>query len=295
MKCPAFGYSAVTSAEEATALLGELGDDAKVLAGGQSLIPLLSLRLARPGYLVDINGIEELSFLECEHDLRVGAMTRHRAVEQASMLQHGQWAAFGEAARLVGHLPIRIRGTLGGSLAHGDPSAEFPLVAVTMDGELTVQSKAGKRLIPAAEFFQGFLSTSLEPDELLAGMRVAAPPPGTVTAFEEFAERSGDFALAAVCCGVCLGEDGTCSWARIGVGGVASTPVRLGEAEQALMGSRLTDSTIDEACAVVAGSLEPTTDSKADATFRRELMSLLTGRALRRLREQRRGPAGRDI
>lgn len=295
MKCPAFGYSAVTSVEEATALLSEFGDDAKVLAGGQSLVPLLSLRLARPGYLVDINGIEDLSLLECEQDLLVGAMTRHRAVEQAPKLQRGQWAAFSEAARLVGHLPIRIRGTLGGSLAHADPSAEFPLVAVTMDGELIARSKTSRHLIPAAEFFQGFLTTSLEPDELLVGMRVAAPPPGTVTAFEEFAERSGDFAIVAVCCGVCLDEGGMCSWARIGVGGVASTPVRLGEAEQALVGSRLTDSAIDEACAVVAGSLEPITDSKADAPFRRELMSLLTGRALRRLRNQGRGSAGRDM
>jgi len=167
--------------------------------------------------------------------------------------------------------------------------------ALRRKSELIAQSKTSKRLIPAAEFFHGFLTTSLEPDELLVGMRVAAPPPGTVTAFEEFAERSGDFAIAAVCCGVCLDEHGACSWARIGVGGVASTPVRLGEAEQALTGSRLTDSAIDEACAVVAGSLKPTTDSKADAPFRRELMSLLTGRALRRLRDQRRGPAGRGM
>jgi CO/xanthine dehydrogenase FAD-binding subunit len=256
---------------------------------------LLNLRLARPDYLVDINGVEDLSLLECERDLWVGAMTRHRVVEQAPKLQRGEWAAFGEAAQLIGHLPIRVRGTLGGSLAHGDPSAEFPLVAVTLDGEVTARSKTSKRLIPAAEFFHGFLTTSLEPDELLVGLRVAAPPPGAVTAFEEFAERAGDFAIAAVCCGVCLDEGGTCSWARIGVGGVASTPVRLGEAEHVLMGSRLTDSAIDEACAVAAGSLEPTTDSKADATFRRELVSLLTGRALRRLRDQHRGSAATGI
>ncbi|MHB1987974.1 MAG: FAD binding domain-containing protein [Acidimicrobiales bacterium] len=286
MKCPPFGYYSATSADEAVSLLSELGSDAKVLAGGQSLIPLLALRLSRPSHLVDVNPITELSFLDCSSELSIGALTRHRAVETAPGLNSAPWQAFGEAARFVGHLPIRTRGTFGGSLAHGDPSAEFPLLAVTLDAEVRVRSTKATRSIQAAQFFTGFLTTALEADELVVDMRVGAPPPGAVTAFEEFAERAGDFAIAAICCGVALGEKGECTWARVGVGGVGPVPLRVGAAEECLLGSELSSSAIAEASDAVATSLEPTSDARADALFRRELMSELTSRALVRLRKQ---------
>lgn len=286
MKPPPFGYARPSTPGEVTALLRDLGPDAKVLAGGQSLVPLLNFRLAQPSYLVDVNGVDGLGHLECNSELTMGALARHRALERAATLRESPWSAFAEGVALIGHLPVRVRGTVGGSLAHADPSAELPLLATTFGGVVVAQSSEGTREIPIDSFFRGFLTTSLEPTELLTEVRISGPPPGAVSAFEEFAERSGDFAIIAVCCVLALGEDGLCRWARIGVAGAESTPRRATEAEDSLVGAPLSEAAIRDAASIVERSFEPISDTRADATFRRELMQVLTTRVLRRLRDR---------
>jgi CO/xanthine dehydrogenase FAD-binding subunit len=286
MKPPPFGYARPDSVAEATSLLRDLGSEAKVLAGGQSLVPLLNFRLAQPTYLVDVNGLTGLGDVDCESGLAVGALTRHRSLERNPGLRLAPWTAFAEGIRMVGHLPVRVRGTVGGSLAHADPSAELPLLATTFGGAVTAESADATREIPIEDFFQGFLTTSLEPTELLTGVRISEPPLGAVSAFEEFAERSGDFAIVAVCGAMVLGGDGSCRWVRIGVAGAEPAPRRATDAEESLIGRPPTDTAIREAASIVERTFEPVSDTRADAAFRRELMRVLTDRVLHRLSER---------
>lgn len=286
MKPPPFGYARPESVSEATALLHDLGSDAKVLAGGQSLVPLLNFRLAQPTHLVDVNGLTSLGTLDCRSGLSIGALVRHRVLEREPVLREAPWAAFAEGISMVGHLPVRVRGTIGGSLAHADPSAELALLAATYGGSVRAESAHGSREIGIGDFFRGFLATALEPTELLTEVHVDQPPEGAVSAFEEFAERSGDFAIIAVCGVVALGDDGWCSWARLGVAGAEPSPRRATDAEDSLMGRDLSDAAIEDAASTVERSFEPMSDSRADTAYRRELMRLLTARVLRRIRER---------
>lgn len=286
MKPPPFGYARPASVSEATALLHELGTDAKVLAGGQSLVPLLNFRLAQPTHLVDVNGLTGLRSFEWRSGLSIGALVRHRALEREPVLREAPWGAFAEGISMVGHLPVRVRGTIGGSLAHADPSAELALLTATYGGTVRAESARAAREIGFGDFFQGFLMTALEPTELLTEVHVDQPPEGAVSAFEELAERSGDFAIIAVCGVVVVGEDGCCSWARLGVAGAEPSPRRATDAEEGLMGRPLSDAAVEDAAATVERSFEPMSDSRADAAYRRELMRLLTTRVLRRIRER---------
>ncbi len=286
MKPPPFGYARPESLDDAIALLSDLGSDAKVLAGGQSLMPLLNFRLSQPTHLVDVNDLSSLGNLDCNGELSIGALVRHRTLERSATLREAPWTAISEGIRMVGHLPVRVRGTIGGSLAHADPSAELPLLVTTYGGAILAASAARAREIPVDTFFHGFLTTSLEPTELLTEVRVAAPPPGAVSAFEEFTERSGDFAIIAVCGVLALDDDGNCSWARLGVAGAEPAPRRATSAEERLVGESLTDEAIQEAASLVEGNFEPMSDARGDTTYRRELMALLTTRVLRRLRER---------
>jgi carbon-monoxide dehydrogenase medium subunit/6-hydroxypseudooxynicotine dehydrogenase subunit alpha len=283
VKAPPFAYARANSPEEAVSLLAEAGDDAKVLAGGQSLVPLLSFRLARPSVLVDVNPLTELDYLRISDNgtgLAVGALCRHSALERRPDLQ-GPWRAFAEAVPLIGHYPIRARGTVGGSIAHADPSAELPVLCLAFDAEIDAAGPHGRRAISASDFFRGPFSTALAADELLVEARFPAPPAGARTVFEEFSERAGDFALASVCAGV-LVEDGRCTWARIALGGVGPTPLRATAAEQALVGSELEDAAVAEAAELAAGACDPRSDFHASSEFRKELVRELTCRALLR-------------
>lgn len=286
MKPSPFGYARPESLEDATWLLRDLGPDAKVLAGGQSLMPLLNFRLSQPTHLVDVNGLAGLGGLECNAELTIGALVRHRTLERFAAFREAPWRAFSEGIRMVGHLPVRVRGTIGGSLAHADPSAELPLLVTTYGGAIRAASAAGAREIPVDGFFHGFFTTALEPTELLTAVEVPQPPAGAVSAFEEFAERSGDFAVIAVCGLVATGADGSCTWVRLGVAGAEPAPRRAIAAEAGLVGAPLSDEAIREAASIVGGSFEPMSDARADAAYRRELMALLTARVLRRLRER---------
>lgn len=280
MKPPPFEYVAAGSLEEALAALTEHGDEAKLLAGGQSLVPLLAFRLARPSVLVDLNRVAGLDRVELSGDtLLLGSMARQRAVERLPGLRE-RCAMIAEAVELIGHVAIRNRGTVGGSIAHADPAAEWPALAVVLEAQLELAGPRGPRTVPAREFFVSYFTTALEPDEVLTGIRVPIPNGRTGSAFLELSRRHGDFALAGVGALVTLGEDGTAADARLGLIGVGSRPVRAETAEAVLRGRVPDAEAIAEAAAAVTGEIEPTGDIHASEEYRRHLAVVLTRRAL---------------
>jgi carbon-monoxide dehydrogenase medium subunit/6-hydroxypseudooxynicotine dehydrogenase subunit alpha len=284
MKLAPFAFTRATSLDHALELLGELGGDAKALAGGQSLIPLMAFRLAAPAHLVDVSELDEMRYVRVgEAGLALGGTTRHAELERAASDLGPEWTAFTDALPLIGHLPIRTRGTVGGSIAHADPTAELPLLACTFDAVIVVQSRAGRRELPAADFFRGTMTTALDPAELVVEIRFPAPPSGTVSAFEEFSERAGDFALASVCVAAARDEAGVCTWIRVGLGAVASTPVRSPAAEAAYLGTRLDPAASADACAALAQEIRPRGGLHAPAEYRAELAAVLLRRAVARI------------
>jgi len=280
VKPPPFGYVAATSVEEALDALAEHGDEAKLLAGGQSLVPLLAFRLAWPSVLVDLNGVDGLDGAALEDGtLVLGATARERTVERLPGLAE-RCRMIVEAIAHIGHVAIRNRGTVGGSLVHADPAAEWPALAVALDAELDATSKRGTRTIPAQEFFVSYFTTSLEPDEVLTRIRVPLPNGRSGSAFLELARRHGDFALAGVGAHVTLTADGTASDVRLGLIGVGDRPVRASGAEAALRGRIPDEEAVAEAAEAVAGEIEPTGDIHASADYRRHLATVLTRRAV---------------
>jgi CO/xanthine dehydrogenase FAD-binding subunit len=287
MKLSPFAYTRAESVDHALDLLDELGDDAKVLAGGQSLIPLMAFRLAAPSHLVDVSELGEARYVRGgQSGLSVGGTTRHAELEAAASGLPPAWRAFAEALPLIGHLPIRARGTIGGSIAHADPTAELPLLACTFDAAIVVRSRTGRRELPAADFFRGTMTTALDPTELVVEIRFPDPPAGTVSAFEEFSERAGDFALASVCVAAARDDSGVCTWIRVGLGAMASTPVRSPAAEAALLGTRLDAAAADAACAAMAPEIRPRGGLHVPAEYRAELAVVLLRRAVARIYEQ---------
>ncbi|MGH3312988.1 MAG: FAD binding domain-containing protein [Streptomyces sp.] len=283
MKPAAFTYHRARDIEGATRLLAELGDEAKIIAGGQSLVAMMNFRLARPQHLVDISGLTGLDGMRGHPDgaLHIGALTTHHAVETAPSAVLGPgFAVIRDAMRWIGHLPIRTRGTVGGSLAHADSTAEWCLLAVLLDAVLVAQGPGGERRIGAADFFHGYYTTALEPDEIL--VEVVFPRPAPRAALTEFAERKGDFATVAAAVDLDLAPDGgTVRAGRVALGGVAPLPVRVPEAEEVLgrggpAGPRL----FAECAATAADSVDPPTDdSNGSAHYRRVLIRTLVARA----------------
>lgn len=280
MKPPAFAYHDPRTVDEAVALLHRYGDGAKVLAGGQSLLPMLNMRLARPEALIDINRIDTLAYVrEDEGALAVGALARHADVERSPLVARRQ-PLLAEAIRFVGHLQIRNRGTVCGSLAHADPAAELSAVWACLDGRLRIAGPRGTREVGAGEFFLMYFTTCLEPDELLVEARLPVLPERTGWAFLELARRHGDFALVAVACTLRLDESGVIAEARLALTGVGPVPVRAREAEALLAGQRPGPALFDEAAARVRDAVEPDTDIHATADYRRHLAGVLSRRAL---------------
>ncbi len=274
MRAPPFAYARAESFEEALALLAEAGEDAKLLAGGQSLVPLLAYRLARPSHLVDVDRISGLDDIVADGaTLELGPLVRHAQLERTEL--GGACRLLTEAAAQIGHLPIRTRGTLGGSLAHADPSAELPVAVLALDGRIVVSSARGEHEVEAERFFTGPFTTALSSDEAITAVRIAVPHGRSAGAFAEFAVRAGDFALAAATAAAALDDAGRVSWARIALGGVDATPVRAREAEAELVGSELEDDAIHAAAAAAAAGCDPLDDRLADAAYRRELVALL--------------------
>ncbi len=280
MKPAPFDHHPVETVDEALSLLSEHGDEAKVLAGGQSLIPLLGLRLARPAQVVDVNRLDTLATIDTtDGDIRIGALVRHRQAERSEAVQQSN-PLLAAALTHIGHAAIRNRGTVGGSIAHADPAAELPTVLTVLDGSVVVASPRGERTVGAAEFFTGFLSTAIEPDELLVEVRFPGLAAGTGWSFQEFSRRSGDFAVVAVAATLRLAADGTVAEARAAYAGVGSTSVRSTVIDAALVGRPLTAEVCADAARAAAAELDPPDDQTGPAAYRRHLAATLTTRAL---------------
>ncbi len=281
MKPPKFTYACPRSVEEALSLLAQGDEGTKLLAGGQSLVPLLNLRMAQVSSLIDLNRLAELSFIKRENGaLCIGALTRHRQIEVSAEARVAQ-PLLSRAAAEVGHLAIRNRGTIGGSLVHADPAAEWPLVAVALDAHLVLRSQGGTRTIAARDFFLGPLTTAIEPHELLCEIRFPVASSRTVWGFQELCRRPGDFALAAVACQLTLDQNGTCVAAALAVGGAHATPLLIAEVEKVVKGSRGEEGAIREAAEVAAAAVDPPSDVHGSAEFRRHITKVLTARALK--------------
>ena len=281
MKPPPFAYHDPRSFEEALQLVAQYGAEGKILAGGQSLMPMLNSRLLAPSALIDINHIGELDYIrEVDGELRLGALTRQRRIERAAPVR-SRLPLLAEATQLIAHLPIRSRGTIGGSLAHAASTAEYPAALVTLGGQVVARGVRAERLIAAEDFFVTHLTTSLRPEEILSEVRFPIPPAGSGWAFEEFNRRYGDFALAGVAA-LLVGEGRRCRRARLTAIAVGPTPIRLKAAEAILEQGRIDEATFEEAATRASEAVDPGSDLHATAEYRRHLTRLLTVRALRR-------------
>jgi carbon-monoxide dehydrogenase medium subunit len=280
MKLPHVDYEAPKTVSEAVELLAEHQDEASVLAGGQSLIPLLALRLARPEVLIDINGVAELSGVSVADGwVAIGAMTREYVAEESETVAETV-PLLAAALPLIGHEAIRSRGTVGGSLAHADPAAELPAVARALDAEFVVRGQSGERVVPAAEWFEGFLTTSRRPDELLVEVRFPAAGRGAGISFQEVARRHGDFAIVGLAASLTLSE-GAISDARLAFAGLSDVPVRAVDAEDLLVGQEPSAELFDEAARRATDDIDPPADLNGSSDYRRKVAAALVRRGLR--------------
>lgn len=279
MKPAPFHYHAPSTVAEATAMLARYGGDAKVLAGGQSLVPVMAFRLARPGQIVDINGIGALDYVRSEGGkLAIGALARHAAFHEP--VEPGVVGRLlSTVVHSIAHLPIRMRGTFCGSLAHADASSEWCATAATLDAEIVLDSERGQRVVKAADYFKGFLVTDRADDELIVEARLPLLAPGTRFGFEEFSRRAGDYALGLALAVVRV-EGGTVAEARIGVGGAEPFPRRIAEAERAIIGQPLDKAACARAADAAAKAVDPMSDLQADPEYRRDLVRAMVRRAL---------------
>jgi carbon-monoxide dehydrogenase medium subunit len=271
-----FAYHRVHSVDEAVALLAELGDEAKVLAGGLSLVPMMNFRLARPSALIDVTRVEGLSYLRAGSGLRIGALTTHRMVETCrdpAVLE--DYGVLPRSARWIGHYPIRSRGTFGGSIAHADPASEWCLLAVLLDAQVGLTGPDGHREVPAAEFFQGYYTTVASPDEMITELSFPHPAPHAV--LTEFAPRQGDFAVVAAAVSLDV-ADGVCRSGRVVLGGVGAQPVQVETG--VLAGQPAVPATWQAMGEHAATQIDPAEDTHGSGEYRRRLTATLVARAL---------------
>jgi CO/xanthine dehydrogenase FAD-binding subunit len=287
MKAAVFDYVRASSTEEACALLQQHGEDARLVAGGQSLVPMMAMRLARPSWLVDIDAIAGLKYIRADAErLHTGAGTRQRALERDALAARCV-PLLAQALRWVGHVQTRNRGTVGGSLAHADPCAELPLAACVLDARMGARSVRGGRALPAREFFAGAMTTSLAADELVEDIAWPIWREGRVgSAFTEVSVRHGDFALVSAAAQVALDGEGICLRASFGVGGADATPVVFPDLAGSLIGTRLEAHAITGVAASASQRLDPGEDVQASADFRRHLARVLVARALGEARDR---------
>ena len=280
MKPPRFMYHDPTTPAEVLALLHTHADDAKILAGGQSLVPLLNMRLVQPPHLIDINRVDELAYIREAHGgLAIGALTRHRDVEHSLLVQQ-HCPLLAEAMPFIGHAPIRSRGTIGGSIAHADPTAELPTVLLALDGQVQASSVQEKRTIAAQDLFVSELQTSLTSQELLSEVWFPSIPPQSGVAFVEISRRHGDYALVGLATQVTLNQQGLLSAIRIALMGVGPTPLRARRAEALLLDKPPSEQVCDEAALAAIAELAPPTDIHASAEYRCSVAGVLVKRAL---------------
>ncbi len=289
MKPAAFSYLAPRTRKEALELLSRHGERAKLLAGGQTLVPMMNFRLVRPELLIDINGIRDLDYIqESDGVIAIGALTRHRAIEKSKLISRLCPLA-SQAAPNIAHAVIRNRGTIGGSLAHSDPAAEWALVVTALGGELVIESVRGTRRVPAHEFFVAQLTTALAPDELLVEIRLPATSEKIGSAFIEVNRRHGDFALASVAAQITLHAHGTIKQLILALGAVAPVPLNLSRYVRQFQGCHLEEITLEGLSRKIAGEVEPMSDIHASSDFRRDLVEVLLPRAVKAAVAQVRG------
>lgn len=279
MKPAAFTYEAPQDLAEALLIL-DSNEDARVLAGGQTLVPMMAFRVARPPVLVDINRIAELDFCEIrDGSLCIGALTRHQHFH-VPVVDGPLGSLLSCVVKHIAHIPIRARGTFCGSIAHADPSSEWCLTAVTLDASLVLLSSKGERVVKASEFFEGFLATAIEPGEMIREVRIPLLQPDTKFGFYEFSRRAGDYALA-VCLFTARVQDGRIVSANIGLGGVEGAPRRIAEAEEILIGEDVSLANIQLAASKASEVIDPLEDAQADAPLRIDLAKAVVERAMR--------------
>ncbi|WP_033295520.1 FAD binding domain-containing protein [Amycolatopsis jejuensis] len=282
MKPAPFDHVRATSVEHAVAVLAENADSARVLAGGQSLIPLLATRRAQPSLLVDINGLAELSYLRVDDGhLEIGALTRNRLIETSPVTADAA-PLIVEALHHSGHVTIRNRSTIGGSASYAHPAGENPVALLTLGASVVLTGPTGRRVVPVGDFFRGPHLTSAAPDELLTAVRIPVSPPGTRVAVAELARRHGDFAVVAVLSALRLDDSGRITAASIGIGGAGPTPLRAFAAEQLLVGEHPSDELVRAAGAAAAAVVDPPSDVHAPAAYRRRVTDVMTQRSLMR-------------
>lgn len=283
MKPAPFKYVAASSLDHALSLKSEHGDEARFLAGGQSLIPTMNFRLARPSVLIDINGLRDLAGVDRSDgaDIRVGALTRYRDLERNGDFLKS-CPLFADALPHIAHPQIRNRGTIGGNLSHADPASELPALAVAMQARMRIKSSAGEREVPASEFFMGLLTADIGPDEMLVEIAYPARKPCTGTCFQEVARRRGDFALAGVAAMVTLDQERRCTDVRLALCGVGETPVDASEAVAGLIGTDCSDEAIDAVVTEVQAIIEPSGNVHATPDYQRHITGVLTRRTLTR-------------
>ena len=281
MKPAKFEYFAPTSLSEALALLEEHGDDAKILAGGQSLMPMLNMRLARPKVLIDVNRIPGLDYISPTPDggLAFGALTRLRSVEKSAVVKD-RIPVLAAVMPSIGHFQIRNRGTVGGSVSHADPAAELPAVCIALDGEFVLSSASDQRVLKAEDFFIAPLTTAIEPGELLTEIRLPARSEEWRWGFQEVCRRQGDFAMVGAVSLLQLDGGGVCRSACITMFGVGGTPARISRAEEALVGNPINDSVLEDVSKIVSEELNPDSDIHASAAYRKEVGGVIARRTL---------------
>jgi aerobic carbon-monoxide dehydrogenase medium subunit len=281
-----FEYHAPTSVGEATGLLARLGEDAKVLSGGQSLIPLLKLRLASPRHLVDINRIPGLAYVkEADGTLRIGALAREVDLDESAVVRE-RYPLLADATRVIADPIVRNLATVAGNLAHGDPANDHPAVMLALGAEVMATGPSGERRIPIGAFFTGPFETALRHDELLTEIRVPAPAPRSGGAYVKLERKVGDFATAAVAAQVTLAADGTCAAVGIALTNAGLTPIKANKAEAALKGKRPDEAAIKQAAQLAADAAQPEADLRGSVEYKKDMVRVLTARALRKAIER---------
>ena len=286
MKPAIFEYHSPTTLGEAFALLDEYGYDAKILSGGQSLIPMMNMRLARPLHLIDINHIKELDYINVTNsEIRIGGLTRHYKLEQSKEIAE-ICPLITEGVKWIGHAQIRSRGTIGGSVVHADPTAELPVILSTLGAAITIASSRGERTLTTDEFFLTYMTTVIEPDEILVSIQIPRPPARTGYAIDEFAMRKGDFAIVLAAASVTLDEQGKDDSAALCLGGAGGVPILLPEVTDEMIGKFPEESMIKASCRKIFDLIEPESDIHANAEYRKDLSVVYAERVLRKAAER---------
>lgn len=281
-----FDYAAPQSLEEAFSLLEQHGDEAKILAGGHSLIPMMKLRFASPEFLIDINNIPGLSYIKEEDGyLKIGAMTREAELETSKVI-HAKYPIFLDATKLIADPQVRNMGTLGGNLAHGDAANDHPALMMALRAEVVISSAEGHRAVPIDEFFYGFYMTAVQPNEILTEIRIPVPGPGTGNAYHKLERKVGDYATAGVAVQLTLDKDGVCTYAGIGLTNVNPTPMRAARSEEVLLGHKPDAERIELAGQYASEDCSPSSDLRGDEAYKRAMVKVLAKRMINKAIER---------